>query len=96
LGRPRNARFAAIEAEGELVATAIATLEIGVPTPVRPGAHCAPRERHHLPDHRGHVHGTILARHVMSRARSIAADRIGLSATAPGQRIYEKPGFTVT
>jgi hypothetical protein len=33
LGTPRNARFPAIEAEGELVATAIATPEIGVPTP---------------------------------------------------------------
>jgi GNAT superfamily N-acetyltransferase len=49
-----------------------------------------------LPEHRGHGHGTMLARDVVSWARSIAADRVDLSATPPGQRIYEKPGFTVT
>jgi GNAT superfamily N-acetyltransferase len=78
------------------VATAIATLEIGVPTPVRPGRTVRLANVITLPDHRGHGHGTILARDVVSWARSIAADRVDLSATPPGQGIYEKPGFTVT
>jgi GNAT superfamily N-acetyltransferase len=66
-GHPRNARFPAIEAEGE-------------------------------PEHRSHGHGheTMLIRDVVSWARSIAADRVDPSATPAGQRIYEKPGFTVT
>ena len=49
-----------------------------------------------LPEHRGHGHGTMIARDVVSWARSIAADRADLGATLPGQRVYEKPGFTVT
>ena len=44
----RNARFPAIEVDGEHIATAVGTLEIGVPSPqVRPEGHCAPRERYY-------------------------------------------------
>jgi len=33
---------------------------------------------------------------VVAWARSIAADRVDLSATLAGQRLYEKLGFTKT
>ena len=92
-----NARFPAIEVDGELVATAIGTLEIGVPSP-----QCARGRTVRLanvitlPEHRGHGHGTMLVLDVVAWARSIAADRVDLSATPAGQRIYEKLGFTMT
>jgi predicted GNAT family acetyltransferase len=47
------------------------------------------------PEHRGHGHGTMRERDVVSWAGSIAADRVDLRGP-PGQRIYKKPGFTVT
>ena len=92
-----NARFPAIEVDGELVATAIGTLEIGVPNPqcVR-GRTVRLANVITLPEHRGHGYGTMLALDVVAWARSIAADRVDLSATPAGQRIYEKLGFTVT
>ncbi|HEY7430154.1 MAG TPA: GNAT family N-acetyltransferase [Streptosporangiaceae bacterium] len=93
----RNARFPAIEVGGELVATAIGTLEIGVPNPqcVR-GRTVRLANVITLPEHRGQGHGTMLVLDVVAWARSIAADRVDLSATPDGQRIYEKLGFTVT
>jgi GNAT superfamily N-acetyltransferase len=93
----RNARFPAIEVDGELVATAIGTLEIGVPTPqcVR-GRTVRLANVITLPAHRGRGYGTTLVLDVVAWARSIAADRVDLSATPDGQRIYEKLGFTVT
>ena len=93
----RNARFPAIEVDGELVATAIGTLEIGVPNPqcVR-GRTVRLANVITLPEHRGQGHGTMLVLDVVAWARSIAADRVDLSATPIGQRIYEKLGFTVT
>ncbi|HXC80944.1 MAG TPA: GNAT family N-acetyltransferase [Trebonia sp.] len=92
-----NARFPAIEVDGELVATAIGTLEIGVPNPA-----CVRGRTVRLanvitrPEHRGQGHGTMLVLDVVAWARSIAADRVDLSATPAGQRIYEELGFTVT
>ncbi|HEX4088359.1 MAG TPA: GNAT family N-acetyltransferase [Trebonia sp.] len=92
-----NARFPVIEADGELVATAIGTLEIGVPNP-----QCARGRTVRLanvitlPAHRGRGHGTELVLDVAAWARSISADRVDLSATPEGQRLYEKLGFTVT
>jgi GNAT superfamily N-acetyltransferase len=93
----RNARFPAIEVDGELVATAIGTLEIGVPTPqcVR-GRTVRLANVITLPAHRGRGYGTTLVLDVVAWARSIAADRVDLSATPDGQRVYEKLGFTVT
>jgi GNAT superfamily N-acetyltransferase len=93
----RNARFPVIEVDGELVATAIGTLEVGVPNPqcVR-GRTVRLANVITLPEHRGHGHGTMLVLDVVAWARSIAADRVDLSATPAGQRIYEKLGFTVT
>jgi len=93
----RHARFPVIEVAGELVATAIGTLEIGVPNP-----HCVRGRTVRLanlitlPEHRGQGHGTTLVLDVVAWARSIAADRVDLSATAEGQHIYEKIGFTLT
>ena len=93
----RNARFPAIEVDGELVATAIGTLEIGVPNPqcVR-GRTVRLANVITLPEHRGHGYGTTLVLDVVAWARSIGADRVDLSATPAGQRIYQKLGFTLT
>jgi GNAT superfamily N-acetyltransferase len=92
-----NARFPVIEVDGELVATAIGTLEIGVPAPqcVR-GRTVRLANVITLPDYRGQGHGTTLVLDVVAWARSIAADRVDLSATPAGQRVYEKLGFTYT
>ncbi len=91
-----TACFPVIEVDGEIVATAIGTLELGVPNP-----HC-PRGRTvrlanviTVPAHRKRGYGTRLVRYVIAWARSIDADRIDLSSTANGQRIYEKAGFKV-
>jgi GNAT superfamily N-acetyltransferase len=93
----RNARFPLIEADGQLVATAIGTLETGVPSPQCPrGRTVRLANVITLPEHRGHGYGTALVRDVVTWARSIDADRVDLSATPDGQRIYEKLGFTVT
>jgi GNAT superfamily N-acetyltransferase len=93
----RNARFPAIEVDGELVAAAIGTLEIGVPNPqcVR-GRTVRLANVITVPEHRGHGHGTTLVLDAVAWARSIAADRVDLSATPAGRHIYEKLGFTVT
>jgi len=49
-----------------------------------------------LPEHRGRGYGTLLVRDVIEWARSIHADRVDLSATPAGQRIYENAGFDLT
>lgn len=91
---PTLARFPVIEVAGDIVATAIGTLELGVPNP-----HC-PRGRTvrmanviTAPDHRGAGYGTLLVQDVIEWARSIDADRVDLSATPDGQRLYERAGF---
>jgi GNAT superfamily N-acetyltransferase len=82
---------------GTLVATAVGTLEIGVPNPqcVR-GRAVRLANVITLPEHRGRGYGTMLATDIVAWARSIAADRVDLSATPAGQRIYESIGFTLT
>lgn len=92
-----SARFPVIERDGRIVATAIGTLELGVPNP-----HCI-RGRtvrlanvFTLPDYRNSGYGTRLVRDVIEWARSIDADRVDLSATPEGQPIYEQVGFTLT
>ncbi len=91
------ARFPVIEAGGELVATAVGALEIGVPSP-----QCLRGRTVRLanvitrPEHRGHGHGSALVLDVVAWARSIAADRVDLSATPAGQRVYARLGFTLT
>lgn len=96
-GDTRHARFPAIEVAGELVATAIGTLEIGVPNPqCGRGRTVRLANLVTLPGHRGQGHGTMLVLDVVAWARSIAADRVDLSATPEGQRSYEKLGFTMS
>jgi GNAT superfamily N-acetyltransferase len=92
-----NARFPVIEVDGELVSTAIGTLELGVPNPqcVR-GRTVRLANVITLPEHRGRGCGTRLVRDVIDWARCIAADRIDLSATPDGLRLYKELGFIVT
>ena len=93
-----SARFPVIKAvDGDIVATAIGILEIGVPNP-----HC-PKGRTvrlanviTLPQYRGRGYGTRLVLDVINWAKAIDADRVDLSATPDGQRLYEKVGFTMT
>ena len=87
-------RFPVIEVDGDVVATAIGTLELGVPNPQCPrGRTVRLANVLTLPEHRGKGFGTLLVRDVIEWARSIDADRVDLSATPDGQRIYEKVGF---
>jgi len=92
-----TAHFPVIAVDDRVVATAIGTLELGVPNP-----HC-PRGRAvrlanlvTLPEHRGKGYGSLLVRDVVEWARSIEADRVDLSATPDGQRIYAQAGFNLT
>lgn len=94
---PGHARFPVIEFDGAIVATAIGTLELGVPNP-----QCARGRTVRLANvitsakHRGRGYGTTLVLDVLDWARSVDADRVDLSATPEGQRLYEKAGFTMT
>ncbi|MFD4764602.1 GNAT family N-acetyltransferase [Streptomyces sp. NPDC058439] len=92
-----NARFPVIEVDGAIVATAIGTLELGVPNPqCTKGRTVRLANLITLPEHRGHGYGTALVLDVLSWARSIEADRVDLSATPEGKRLYDKLGFTLT
>lgn len=93
----QRACFPVIVVDDAIVATAIGTLELGVPNP-----HC-PRGRTvrlanvvTLTEHRGQGYGTQLVKQVIAWAKTIGADRVDLSATAQGQRIYERAGFVLT
>jgi GNAT superfamily N-acetyltransferase len=76
VNEPRSARFPVIEVDGSIVATAIGTLELGVPNP-----HCIRGRTVRLmnvitlAEHRGHGYGTRLILDVVEWARSIDADR---------------------
>ncbi|SDS78086.1 GNAT family N-acetyltransferase [Actinoplanes derwentensis] len=92
-----NARFPVIEVDGAIVATAIGTLELGVPNP-----YCAKGRTVRLmnvitlAEHRGHGFATTLVLDVLAWARSVAADRVDLSATPAALPLYAKLGFTMT
>ena len=91
------ARLPVIELHGDVVATAIGTLELAVPNPRCPrGRTVRLANVITLPEHRGRGYGTLLVRDVIGWARSIDADRVDLSATPDGQSIYEKVGFDLT
>ena len=49
-----------------------------------------------LPDRRGRGYATQLIGDVIAWAERLGVDRIDLSATADGQRTYERLGFTLT
>ena len=92
-----TACFPVIEVDGDIVATAIGTLEIGVPNPQCPRGRTARLANvSTLPAHRGKGYGTLLVLYVIEWARSIEADRVDLSATPEGQHIYERAGFEPT
>jgi len=89
------ARIAVIEVAGELVASAVGTLEIGVPNPMSPtGRGVRLANVITLPAYRGRGYATELIRDVVAWARAAGVDRIDLSATPEGQRIYQRLGFT--
>lgn len=93
-----HARIPVIDVDGEVVATAVGTVEIGIPNPqcIR-GRVVRLANVIVLPAHRGHGYGTELVRDVIAWAETVVgADRVDLSATPDGQRIYEKLGFVLT
>ena len=49
-----------------------------------------------LSEYRGAGYGTLLVENLTQWARSIGADRVDLSATPEGQRIYARAGFVLT
>jgi len=92
-----GARFPLIEVDGAIVATAIGTLETGVPNPqCLRGRTVRLANVFTVPQHQGRGYGTTLVLDVISWARRIGADRVDLSATPAGQRIYAKTGFVMT
>jgi GNAT superfamily N-acetyltransferase len=97
VGDSSTTRFPVVEVAGEIVATAVGTLELGVPNPMCPrGRTVRLANVITRPEHRGYGYGTLLVRDVIGWARSIDADRVDLSATEEGQGIYNKAGFVLT
>ena len=97
VGDASTARFPVVDVGGQIVATAIGTLELGVPNPMCPqGRTVRLANVITLPEHRGHGYGTLLVRDVIEWARSIKADRVDLSSTEEGQRLYDRAGFVLT
>ena len=91
------AAFPVIDIDGRIVACAIGTLETGVPNPQSPRGRAARLSNVvTLPEHRGRGFGTALVNVVIEWARGIDADRVDLSTTPLGQRIYERAGFRLT
>ncbi len=94
---PSVAHFPVIEIDGDIVATAIGTLELGVPNPQCPqGRTVRLMNVITLPAYRRQGYGTLLVGEVVAWARSIDADRVDLSTTPDGQRIYDQAGFVPT
>lgn len=92
-----SAVFPVIEVDGRPMACAIGTLELGVPNPQSPrGRVVRLANVVTVPEHRGHGFGTAVVQRVVDWARSIDADRVDLSATPLGQRIYQRAGFVLT
>lgn len=92
-----NVRFSVIEVGDEIVATAVGTLEIGVPNPYSMrGRTVRIANVITSPQHRRQGHGAALVLDLVVWARSISADRVDLSASPDGQRLYERLGFVVT
>jgi GNAT superfamily N-acetyltransferase len=97
VGEPDTARFPVIEVAGRIVATAIGSLEIGVPNPWCPrGRTVRLANVFTRPSHRNQGFATMLVLDIVTWARRISADRVDLSATAIGQRLYDKVGFVRT
>ena len=97
VGDSHVARFPVIDVAGQIVATGIGALELGVPNPFCPRGRTV-RLANVIthPEHRRRGYGTLVINDVTEWARSIDADRIDLSATPEGQRIYQRAGFVPT
>ncbi|MEO6997052.1 MAG: GNAT family N-acetyltransferase [Terracoccus sp.] len=94
---PEKARFPVVDRGGQIVATAIGTLELGVPNPQCPGGRTVRLANViTLPEYRGIGYGARLVDDVIKWARSINADRVDLSTTPQGQQIYTRAGFVMT
>lgn len=92
-----TARIAVCDFEGELVATAIGTLELGAPNPFCPrGRTVRLANVITFPSYRGCGCAVALVRDVIAWARTVDADRVDLSATSDGQVVYEQLGFSHT
>ncbi len=93
-GARKTAAFPVIDIGGRIASCGFGTLETGVPNPQSPSGRAAPLSNVvTLPEDRGRGFGTALVDVVMEWARSIDADRVDLSATPQGQRMYERAGF---
>ena len=92
-----RARFPVVEVAGEIVATAIGTLELGVPNPQSPrGRLVRLANVITLPTYRRRGFATAVVTDVLAWARSIDADRVDLSTTADGEAVYQRVGFERT
>lgn len=97
VGDSLAAHIPVVEVAGVIVATAIGTLEHGVPDPFCPhGRTVRLANVFTVPEHRRHGYASLLVRDVVAWARDRGADRVDLSATPEGQRIYERAGFVRT
>lgn len=97
VGDSRSAHFPVVESGGAVVATAIGTLEVGVPNPFCPrGRMVRLVNVFTLPQHRNKGYASTLVREVIEWARTVDADRVDLIATPQGQPIYERAGFVLT
>jgi GNAT superfamily N-acetyltransferase len=91
------AYFPVVEIDGRIVACAIGTLELGVPNPqCLRGRVVRLANVFTLPEHRGQGYGSVMVDFVVDWARMIHADRVDLSSTPEGQRIYTRSGFVLT
>ncbi len=90
------ARVPVIEVSGELVASAVGFVETGVPNPYSPTGRAVRLVNVvTLPAHRGRGYATELIGDVVGWARGVGADRVDLSASPQGLRLYERLGFTL-
>ncbi len=90
-------RLPVFDIQGSIVAAAIGTVELGVPNPQCPrGRAVRLANVITLPAHRGRGYARQLICDVITWAEVVGADRIDLSATPNGQRVYEQLGFTLT
>jgi GNAT superfamily N-acetyltransferase len=97
VGDDGAARIPVIDVSGEIVASAVGTVEVGVPNPHSPTGRAVRLVNViTLPPYRGRGFATELIGDVIDWAQEMAVDRIDLSATREGQRIYERLGFTLT
>ena len=94
---PTMTRIPVVEVEGQVVAAAVGTIETGVPNPHSPtGRAVRLANVVTLPPHRGRGYATQLVSDVIAWSESVGADRVDLSATPDGQRIYQRLGFVLT